>query len=127
MQWFRMSTSQREDPRTISTLWHRLTLRFRHNTHSANAQLAAAYRDVLTGRPTQQQQQIVLADLMARSGFNKVTPPSASDRDLWFAEGRRSLFGEIFSHLSLSDRDMDALNNAARIEAAHMNQEGITD
>lgn len=87
---------------------------------NALAQLGDAYRAVFDGRSTEAQREIVLADLAAQSGFYRVTVPSPAlaDRDLWFAEGRRSMFAEIFAHLSLADDDVKALENAARREAA---------
>jgi len=69
---------------------------------------------------------MVLADLQARCGWNQVLDPKfASDRDIWFSEGKRSAYSEIFSHLSLSSEDLMALDNAARweaIETAELNQ-----
>lgn len=91
---------------------------------NAELQLGTAYRAVFDGRSTDAQREIVIADLAARSGFYQVTAPSPAlkDRDLWFAEGRRSMFAEIFAHLSLHDDDVKALENAARREAATFSQ-----
>jgi len=84
--------------------------------------LSAAYRSVFQGNPDRQQQQAVLADLAARCHWNQITVPTskASSEELWFREGKRAAFSEIFSHLSLSPEDLQALENAARHEAVRL-------
>jgi hypothetical protein len=79
--------------------------------------LTDAYRQVFQGRPTTQQQQMVLADLMAKSGWNQVSS-GVSSEELWRREGMRSLFGVVFGYLSLAPDDLFDLENAARKEAA---------
>lgn len=106
-------------------LWHRLTLKFpgiQRKSVGAELELTTAYREVFAGRPTQQHQQMVLADLMARSGYNMVMPATVSDAHLRQNEGKRELFGHIYSHLALADSDVRALEVAARNEAATMQQ-----
>jgi hypothetical protein len=89
------------------------------NTKTLGAQhtLSSAYNAVFLGNPSTDQQQIVLADLMSRSGWNQVSS-SVSSEELWRREGMRSLFGVIFGHISLAPDDLFDLENAARIEAA---------
>ncbi len=105
--------------------WEYLTRR--HSQKSATEKqliLSGAYRAVFFGNADRPQQQMVLADLQARCGFTQITHPLyASDRDLWFREGKRAAYGEIFAHLSLGPDDIEALNHAARVEAAQLTQD----
>lgn len=100
--------------------WHRFAALFPAWNYSAQRELVLAYRAVFQGTPSKQQQEAVLSDLAARCHWNQVKVPdsSASDRELWFREGKRAAFAEVFSHLSLSPGDIEALDNAARHEAA---------
>lgn len=84
---------------------------------AAQHTLSEAYNAVFLGNPSTNQQQMVLADLMARSGWNQVSSRVSSE-ELWRREGMRSLFGVIFGHLSLAPDDLFDLENAARKEAA---------
>lgn len=105
--------------------WEHVSRRFGHSTAvERQAALCRAYRAVFLGNPDRSQQQIVLSDLQHRCGWNKITDPKyASDRELWFAEGKRAAYGELFAHLSLSPADVEALNNAARVDAVYDNQD----
>lgn len=89
----------------------------KYHSWSAKQRLTLAYRAVFQGSPSKEQQEIVLADLMAKSGWNQVSS-GVSSEELWRREGKRSLFGEVFSHLSLAPDDLFDLENAARKEAA---------
>lgn len=105
------------------TNWHSNGKRHKRKNLAAALDLTEAYRSVFLRNPSQQQQQEVLADLAARCGWNQITlPRDASDRELWFAEGKRAAFAEIFAHLSLAPDDVDALANAVRTEVALSNQ-----
>lgn len=105
--------------------WEHLSRR--HSQKSAAEKqlvLGRAYRAVFYGNADRPQQQMVLADLQARCGFTKITHPTfASNRDLWFAEGKRAAYAEIFSHLSLSSEDIEALDHASRVEAAYLTED----
>lgn len=93
------------------------------NSYAANAALSRAYQAVFLGKPSTEQQQQVLADLKAQTGFSMVTmPEGTTDRELWFREGMRAVYGVIHSHINLSPTDMEALDNAARRERVHANQ-----
>lgn len=81
----------------------------------AQARITRAYRTVFMQKS--EDHELVLADLMAKSGWNNVMPSDATDAELRQAEGRRELFSHIFGHLSMSPDDVAALNNAARLEA----------
>ena len=99
--------------------WNRITRRYRNKqSNDAQHELAKAYRMVFFGNPDRAQQQVVLADLAAKCGWNQVSSPRATSRTLWFMEGKRAAFGEIYSYLSLSPGDIEALENAVRHEAA---------
>lgn len=82
-----------------------------------------AYRAVFTGHPTPQQQQLVLADIAAKCGWNQITMPSskASSEAMWFREGARFAFGLVYAQLTLSPADMQDFDNAVRREAALAN------
>jgi hypothetical protein len=90
--------------------------------------ITEAYRAVFqTGASTEQQRQMVLADLMSKSGWNQVSS-GVSSEELWRREGMRSLFGVIFGNISLAPDDLFDLENAARKEAAlalERNTEGL--
>lgn len=102
----------------VPNFWHRISQKFQRRDLEAQIALTRAYRQVFYGNPDRAQQQMVLADLAARSGYYKVlSPRSASDKDLWFSEGNRHLFGVIFGHLSMTPEDVAGLENAARHEA----------
>lgn len=105
----------------MSLNWRSLSNYFPHkmyHSYQAQMRLTEAYKRLFQGSPSREDQEIVLADLKAKTGFVQVTPPSASNEELRYNEGRRSAFGEIFSHLSLNPSDLEALENAARREAA---------
>jgi hypothetical protein len=87
------------------------------NSWTAQLTLSAAYKEVFQGKPSREQQEIVLADLMAKSGWNQVSS-GVSSEELWRREGMRSLFGVVFSHISLAPDDLFDLENAARKETA---------
>ena len=98
----------------------------KYGSWRAQSTLSNAYQSVFLGSPSSEQQQMVLTDLMAKSGWNRISSRVSSE-ELWRREGMRSLFGEIFSHISLSPGDLFDLENAARKEAAltlERNQEG---
>jgi hypothetical protein len=74
------------------------------------------YKNVFNGS---QEGRMVLADIANKSGFYRVTlAKDATDREIWQAEGKRLLFGEIKALLDLSDSDLKMLEYAARREAA---------
>ncbi len=103
----------------MSTRWRSLVTQFsfpKSRSQKAQVELTKAYREVFTGRPDKAQQELVLADLMAKSGWNRVSPPTMSSEQLWHREGKRTFFAVIFGHLSLADEDVRALENAARLE-----------
>lgn len=85
------------------------------------ARLTQAYRAVFQPglSASSEDKEIVLADLLHRSGFNKYFGPEVSSDHLRYAEGMRALYGHIFGFLSLSDEDMAALERAARVEAVN--------
>lgn len=89
----------------------------------AQVALTTAYRNVFQGSPTRQEQNIVLADLAAKSGFYGVSSSSLSDADLRHREGMRAAYQIINRHLTLTAADLHTLENAARIEMATDNNE----
>lgn len=105
----------------ITRLWRSISQvvpRRAETKYTAQTRLTQAYREVFTGKPNGEDQQLVLADLLKHSGFQRVTSPGVASDVLWQREGMRALYAHIFSFLSLSDADLHALENAARFEAA---------
>ncbi len=86
------------------------------NAALADAQLIAAYNSVFVqGR---EDVELVLTDLANHCGFYKVDDRGASADDLNFDGGKRAAFARIWSFLTLTDQQLELLENAARDEAA---------
>lgn len=101
--------------------WTSLLYKFgmRRNSYEAAAELTKAYQNVfLSGGASEEQRELVLSDLLRVSGFQRITGPGQTDRDLWYAEGRRSLYAHIFGYLRFDDQHLRALEEAALREAA---------
>jgi hypothetical protein len=87
----------------------------------AEARIALAYQRVFTGSSSAEDQGIVLVDLANFTGFYRVTPPEAGDRDtIVFNEGMRAAYGRIFQYLRMSDTEVLSLEVAARQTAAQV-------
>lgn len=84
----------------------------------AGLRLTQAYQAVFRGKPSEDDQHLVLADLSAKSGFYRVSREDVSSDALRQREGMRALYAHIFAYLSLNPDDVMALENAARREAA---------
>jgi len=76
------------------------------------------------GGASDDDRQIVLADLAYYSGFAMITAPEFSDSVLRQNEGKRGLFARSKGFLTLASSDIDALENAARTEAAMRERNG---
>jgi len=103
----------------MSRRWRSLVTVFEgfSRTGRARLRLAQAYQAVFRGSPSAEDQELVLADILAKSGFNVVCDPSTPDSELRQMEGRRQLYAEtLYSHLTLAPADLLALENAARLE-----------
>lgn len=87
------------------------------NLYAREQRLTRAYNNVFRGNPSKEDQDLVLVDLAYHSGFSMVSPSDVSDAELRTREGKRALFALIRSKLTLTPRDIDALDNAARREA----------
>lgn len=91
-------------------------LRLTDNPALADAKLTAAYNSVFTqGR---EDVEMVLSDLAEHCGFYKTSERGSSADDLNFDEGKRAAFARIWSFLTLTDQQLEQLENAARDEAA---------
>lgn len=85
----------------------------------AKERLVHAYKNVFAGRnPSQEDQQLVLADLANVCSFRRVCPPTVTDAELRFVEGSRAAFGRVLEMIELAPTDLEALAQAARREAA---------
>lgn len=108
--------------------WTSLLRRFGHrrSSYEAAAELTKAYQSVFYGNPSREQQEMVLVDLHRASGFQRITAPPQTSEELWYNEGRRSLYGYIFGFLRFDAQQLRALEEEAVREAAaeqsHMNQ-----
>lgn len=103
-------------------MWKSLTSlvpEFKTNPLAAEVILTEAYNAVFLGSPSKDQQSIVLADMLAKSGFAQVSDEDVTASVLQYREGRRRAFSDVFAYISLSPSDRDALHNAARREAAY--------
>lgn len=98
--------------------WRTRTRELRQTGNEAlsDAHLVAAYNSVFAqGR---EDVEMVLSDLANFAGFYKVAERGASADELNFDEGKRAAFARIWSFLTLTDRQLEELENAARDEAA---------
>jgi hypothetical protein len=85
----------------------------------ANNRLVAAYRAVFlpSGAATDEDKELVLADLANASGYYRVTGAGFSGEDRAFADGMRMTFGYALRFLRLSDKELGLLEENARLEA----------
>lgn len=105
--------------------WLTFTQKFgaRRKTLQAQYETTEAYRRVFQGHPQPADQQMVLAHLAACCGKNTYTPPNVASKELWFREGKKAAFAELFGHLALSHDDMAAFENAVKREVAFNQQD----
>ena len=86
--------------------------------YAREQRLNRAYHAVFHGSPTQEDQALVLTNLAYLTGFSMVSPPATTDAELRHNEGKRTVFALIRARLNLTPQDYDAIDNAARHEAA---------
>ena len=103
-------------------LWQWLARKFPYAPRGARAQshLASAYRRVFepgAGASSDEDRQIVLADLSSFTGFYRVSGPGLSAEDRAFADGMRAAYGRIYRFLRMTDDEVRSLEEAARQEA----------
>ena len=85
---------------------------------AAQQDLVKAYRDVFltTGTAEQSQKEIVLADLANASGFYQTGTPTTGPEARAFADGKRSVFARILTHLRMPPELVMSLETAAQVE-----------
>lgn len=100
--------------------WHSFVSKYKDAVKKLYPQyeITEAYRRVFLGKPSTEDQQMVLSHFAARCGWNTITPPSVASKELWFAEGKRAAFAELFGHIALSHDDMALFENAVKREVA---------
>jgi hypothetical protein len=99
-------------------LWVRLSqLPFAKGSARGQEKLGSAYRNIFSGKGTADDAQMVLADLANHSGFYRVSGPDVDPNARAFADGMRAAYGRIFRYLSLTDQELQDLQEAARAEA----------
>jgi hypothetical protein len=101
--------------------WQWLGRKFPRNPRGPRAHtfLVGAYRRVLVsgGTSTDEDKQIVLADLANASGFYRVSGPGLTAEDRAFADGMRSVYARVHVFLRMTDQEIRNLEEAARQEA----------
>lgn len=92
---------------------------------SARLLMRGAYRRVLVeGNSTQQDRDLVLADLANLTGFYRISLADASDAELRFAEGKRAVMARIIHHLRMPPEIQQQLEAAAKDEQLTNTEEG---
>lgn len=72
----------------------------------------------MAGAPaTDEDKQIVLADLANASGFFRVSGPGFSGEDRAFSDGMRAVYGHAHKFLTMTEAELRDLQEAARAEA----------
>ena len=85
--------------------------------YEAEYKLTGAYRRVFMGSPSKQDQEMVLADMLAFSGFSRASDENVTNNLLLMREGRRQLYARLFSFLNMGTEAIQALELAARMES----------
>lgn len=92
---------------------------------AARLLLAGAYKRVLVmGNASQQDRDLVLADLANQTGYYRVSTAETPDTDLRFAEGKRFVMARILHHLRMPHELQQQLEDAARQEQLTNTEEG---
>ncbi len=87
----------------------------------AESKLKRAYQSVFKGKPTKQEQEVVLSDLFSFGDLFTVAFP---DEDLLLREGRRQMAYRILRFLELEDAERTATAVAAVTETLVSDAEG---
>lgn len=104
--------------------WLPLAKRFlRPRGDEAHLRLALAYHNVF--KASDEDAQLVLADLADYTGFYRVNGEGIPPDDRAFSDGKRAAFGRLFRFLNLTDDEKNALVQAARVESIASSNEGI--
>lgn len=89
----------------------------RRRGKDAERRLAEAYRALFDAKATKPQAEMVLTDLARVSGFfNTLGAPFSHDERAHF-DGQRAVYGHIYRFLRMTEGEMRALQEAARVEA----------
>ncbi len=88
---------------------------------AAEVKLKQAYGAVFKGKPSRQQQDVVLSDLLS---FGDLFTPARTDEDLVLREGRRQVAYRLFRFLELGDAERTATAVAAVTETLVSDGEG---
>lgn len=87
----------------------------------AEAKLRNCYRAVFKGKPSRQEQEVVLSDLFS---FGDLFTPASQDEDLSLREGRRQVAYRVLRFLELEDAERTATAVAAVTETLVSDGEG---
>lgn len=88
----------------------------------AQQRIRAAYAALFDGRGSKEDADLVFVDLAKFSGYLNTTPPTATDSELRYYEGQRSLFGRIMMFLNPAPTFLHAL---ARTVAEEQHMDGL--
>lgn len=93
--------------------------KFKRNSPEDMLETADAYRRVFMsdGRASNEDKEIVLADMANAAGFYTVSEPSASSEARAFADGQRSVIARLHSFLQMPPDMRWQLEAAVRAEA----------
>ncbi len=87
----------------------------------AHDKLRQAYKSVFKGKPTRQEQEVVLSDLFS---FGALFTAATPDEELKLREGRRQVACRILRFLELEDAERMAMASAAALETLISDAEG---
>lgn len=90
-------------------------------SEEAQEKLRRAYQSVFSGKPTKQEQEVVLSDLFSFGDLFTVALP---EENLSLREGRRQLAYRVFRFLELADAERTAIAVAAITESLVSDAEG---
>lgn len=96
----------------------------RRRGKDAERRLAEAYRALFAGKATKLQAELALADLARESGFFTTMGAPFSHDERAHRDGQRAVFGHIYRFLRMTEGEMRALQEAARVEALTDANEG---
>jgi hypothetical protein len=90
---------------------------------SAELQLAQAYRALIDGRATSDQQRDIVTDLADYSGFFRVSDLTVTGDQRAFLDGMRAVYGRLLRFGVLTGEELAGLADAARQEAINNRME----
>jgi hypothetical protein len=100
----------------LTQISRRISDKFRRGAQSEH-QLSLCYARVFSATATQDDCQIVLADLANASGFFQVSGPTVSEPERAFADGKRAVMARVMRYVNMPPQMRMQLEQAALMEA----------